>query len=320
MKTTLTIALLVVVCLSLLAAVGSRQDFTLGTTPGNPTSGKIRLWADSSSGKLRCADNSGTSCYTGDLAAPVTITSGYPNDTYQQIQDNPLASNATTITVTSTTGFPGSGTLWIRDLANSEAVTYTGTTSTTFTGVTRGLYGTTANSHAQNLYIVPIEFISAPCTTCTPTITAFRWGFTANSSTVVMGTIADASSNTLVSADSTPTFNAGPGGKFLSSIYTSSGGSASTIYTSGANDTYFRAAVAIHIGDDQAQAIDINNGGGVTTVGGQLKYKTLAFASLGTVPAAGTAVYCTNCTTAATCASGGSGHMAVSNGTNWTCN
>jgi hypothetical protein len=47
---------------------------------------------------------------------------------------------------------------------------------------------------------------------------------------------------------------------------------------------------------------------------------TSAFASLGAVPAAGTAVYCTNCTTAATCASGGTGHLATSNGTAWTCN
>lgn len=43
------------------------------------------------------------------------------------------------------------------------------------------------------------------------------------------------------------------------------------------------------------------------------------FASLGTVPIAGVYKYCTDCTTAATCAGGGSGHMAVSNGTNWTC-
>lgn len=45
----------------------------------------------------------------------------------------------------------------------------------------------------------------------------------------------------------------------------------------------------------------------------------VAFASLGAVPAAGTMRYCTDCTTAATCAGAGSGHLAVSNGTNWTC-
>ena len=37
-------------------------------------------------------------------------------------------------------------------------------------------------------------------------------------------------------------------------------------------------------------------------------------------PAAGTLVYCANCTTAATCAAGGTGHMAVYNSTAWTCN
>jgi len=45
----------------------------------------------------------------------------------------------------------------------------------------------------------------------------------------------------------------------------------------------------------------------------------VAFASLPAVPAAGSFIYCTNCTTAATCTSGGSGHMAVSNGSAFTC-
>jgi len=45
----------------------------------------------------------------------------------------------------------------------------------------------------------------------------------------------------------------------------------------------------------------------------------VAFASLGSVPTAGVAKYCTDCTTAATCAGSGTGHRAVSNGTNWTC-
>ncbi len=38
-----------------------------------------------------------------------------------------------------------------------------------------------------------------------------------------------------------------------------------------------------------------------------------------TFPLQGTQQYCRDCTTASTCASGGTGHMAVSNGTNWTC-
>ena len=49
-----------------------------------------------------------------------------------------------TITVDSTTGFSSSGTLQIND----ELFTYTGVTSTTFTGVTRATTGTTAANHA----------------------------------------------------------------------------------------------------------------------------------------------------------------------------
>jgi hypothetical protein len=47
------------------------------------------------------------------------------------------------INVTSTTGFPNTGTLLIRDPANYEHVNYTGKTSTTFTGLTRGKAGNT---------------------------------------------------------------------------------------------------------------------------------------------------------------------------------
>ena len=51
-----------------------------------------------------------------------------------------------TITVDSTTGFSSSGTLQI----NSEIFTYTGVTSTTFTGVTRAQSSTSAAAHAVN--------------------------------------------------------------------------------------------------------------------------------------------------------------------------
>jgi len=54
-----------------------------------------------------------------------------------------------TITVDSTTGFSSSGTLQI----SSEIFTYTGVTSTTFTGVTRATSSTTAAAHALNTII-----------------------------------------------------------------------------------------------------------------------------------------------------------------------
>lgn len=51
----------------------------------------------------------------------------------------------TTITVLSTTGFPTAGYITI----DSEAISYTGTTGTTFTGCTRGADGTTAATHVD---------------------------------------------------------------------------------------------------------------------------------------------------------------------------
>jgi len=60
-----------------------------------------------------------------------------------------LNNSATTITVDSTTGFPATGTIDI----DSELITYTGLTGTTFTGCGRGANGTTAASHLDNAIV-----------------------------------------------------------------------------------------------------------------------------------------------------------------------
>jgi len=63
-----------------------------------------------------------------------------------------VASGDSVITVSSTSGWPSSGTAWIRNATQSEFVNYTGITATTLTGCTRGQAGgtltmtTTANS------------------------------------------------------------------------------------------------------------------------------------------------------------------------------
>ena len=54
-----------------------------------------------------------------------------------------LTKAATTVTVNSTTAFPSSGTIWI----DTEAISYTSKTATTFTGCTRGVLGTFARKH-----------------------------------------------------------------------------------------------------------------------------------------------------------------------------
>ena len=60
-----------------------------------------------------------------------------------------LSDSATTITVVSTSGFATSGVLFIL----GEQVSYTGTTSTTFTGCTRGANSTTAVAHATGVQV-----------------------------------------------------------------------------------------------------------------------------------------------------------------------
>ncbi len=61
-KPVLIVALVIVCVASLWAAVGSQISFTLGTTPGNPAAGKIRLWANTASGLLECLTSSGGNC------------------------------------------------------------------------------------------------------------------------------------------------------------------------------------------------------------------------------------------------------------------
>ena len=66
-----------------------------------------------------------------------------------------VANNATSMTVDSTVGFPREGTL----LVESEIISYTDITATTFTGMTRGVGDSSAASHANNIavasYAVP---------------------------------------------------------------------------------------------------------------------------------------------------------------------
>ena len=67
--------------------------------------------------------------------------------------DGSLTDSATTVTVASTTGFDSAGTLHI----GNEQIPYTGTTSTTFTGATRGAGGTTAAAHSSATQVAQFE-------------------------------------------------------------------------------------------------------------------------------------------------------------------
>lgn len=73
---------------------------------------------------------------------------------------------------------------------------------------------------------------------------------------------------------------------------------------------------SLQIGQGAGTTSSISLGSAATV---SIWQSTSNFAGLGSVPAAGVWRYCSDCTTAATCAGSGTGHMAVSNGTNWTC-
>ena len=72
--------------------------------------------------------------------------------------DGSLTDSATTITVNSTTGFDSAGTIFI----GNEQITYTGTSSTTFTGATRGANDTTAAAHSDDTQVAQFESGGVP--------------------------------------------------------------------------------------------------------------------------------------------------------------
>ena len=78
-----------------------------------------------------------------------------------------LTNVATTVTVNSTTGFPGAG----RIIIDAEQINYTGTTATTFTGCTRAQGGTVAAAHALGNAVYPATIVTVNVTVGATTIT-----------------------------------------------------------------------------------------------------------------------------------------------------
>ena len=66
-----------------------------------------------------------------------------------------LSSSTTTVSVDSTTGFPSVGFFAI----DNELVSYTGLTTTSFTGCTRGENGTTATTHTDDSIVVQSDML-----------------------------------------------------------------------------------------------------------------------------------------------------------------
>ena len=72
----------------------------------------------------------------------------------------PNSSSTATIVVGSTAGFASSGTILIEE----ELIRYTGKTSTSFTGITRSVYGSSGSSHAAGVYVSEAQGVASAST------------------------------------------------------------------------------------------------------------------------------------------------------------
>ena len=72
----------------------------------------------------------------------------------------PNSSSTANIVVASTTGFASTGTI----LIEQELIRYTGKTPTTFTGITRSVYGSSGSSHAAGVYASEAQGVASSST------------------------------------------------------------------------------------------------------------------------------------------------------------
>jgi hypothetical protein len=72
----------------------------------------------------------------------------------------PNSSSTATIVVGSTTGFASAGTI----LIGQELINYTGKTATTFTGITRSVYGSSGSSHSAGVYVTEAQGVASAST------------------------------------------------------------------------------------------------------------------------------------------------------------
>ena len=93
--------------------------------------------------------NTGESTITYQTGWGAGLYGGYVSGTTVTLLNGTINSSATTVVVNSTTGFAATGTI----LIGNELITYSGKTSTDFTGCVRGADGTTAASHTTGVTV-----------------------------------------------------------------------------------------------------------------------------------------------------------------------
>jgi hypothetical protein len=91
----------------------------------------------------------------------------FHQDGYTTLTANLTNNSTTPIQVTSTAGFLSAGALMI----GNELIKYTGFTSTTFTGITRGAYGSTNVAHTAGVYVSEAQPVPSATTALTVVFT-----------------------------------------------------------------------------------------------------------------------------------------------------
>lgn len=106
-------------------------------------------------------DNFAFGLLNGAGGAAIKFPNGaFHQDGYTTLSANITNNSTTPIQVASTTGFLNSGTI----LIEQELINYTGKTATTFTGITRGVYGTTNVAHTAGVYVSEAQAVPSATT------------------------------------------------------------------------------------------------------------------------------------------------------------
>ena len=137
-----------------------------------PTVAYSQTYTESFSNALRLYFNTIDAFTTllGNTAGGAALR--FPNGAFHQDGFTTLTANMTNnsttpIQVTSTAGFLSAGALIIE----SELIRYTGKTATTFTGITRGAYGSTNVAHTAGVYVSEAQPVPSPTTALTVVFT-----------------------------------------------------------------------------------------------------------------------------------------------------
>jgi len=131
-----------------------------------PTTEYERAYFDEFTKQLRLYFNT----LDNGIASLLSNTGGaylkFPNGAFHQdgyttlTNAIPNSSSTATIVVGSTAGFKSAGTI----LIEQELIAYTGKTATSFTGITRSVYGSSGSSHSAGVYVSEAQGVASAST------------------------------------------------------------------------------------------------------------------------------------------------------------